>query len=215
MSNDDYLKYEKLIYKIASKYINHPYLKGYDLEDIVQVGAMGLFNAFDKYDETKKANKTTYFFSCIEHEILKEIQKNKTIKRYLDTHKDYIQDNISQDNENPLEAILVDESAIVDKILQEVEDEEIINNYYEEIYNTLKGQQRHLLINKLFYEEDDHETAARENISVEAVRMSIIRGKRNLIKNSLFIQERKKLVLDAYINYFKLNPGEIAIREII
>lgn len=212
MSNDDYLQYKNLIYKIASKYINNPYLKGYDIEDISQIGAIGLFNAFDKYDETKKANKTTYYYACIEHEILKEIQKNKTVKRYLDTHKDYLQEN---ENEKLAEAILVDENAITDKILQEVEDEEIINSYYEEIYETLKGQQRHLLINKLFYEEDDHETAARENISVEAVRMAIIRAKRNLIKNSTFIQQRKKLVLDAYINYFKLNPCDIAMREII
>lgn len=209
MSNDDYLQYEKLIYKIANKYINHAYLKGYDLEDIVQVGAMGLMSGFPKYDENKKANKTTYFYSCIEHEILKEIKKNRTIKRYLDTHKDYL-----QDNEKIVEAILIDESVIVDKIVQEEEDEEIINNYYDEIYDTLKGQQRYLLINKLFYEEDDNKTAERENISVHAVRRAIGRAKKKLIQNSTFIQERKKLVLDAYINYYKMNPSEIAIKRI-
>lgn len=214
MTNADYLKYEKLIVKIAMKYMNNKYLKEYDLDDLKQIGAIGLLQGIEKYREDKKANKITYFYRCIENEINKEIKKNKTVKRLLENNKAYLQENIGANIENTLESTLVDESAIVDAIVQEEEDEEIIYKYYDEIYENLSGKQRYLLINNLFYEQSTVKIAAAENMKVETVRISILRGKRKLIEKSKFIQDRKKIVLDAYINYYNATVETVVMRRL-
>lgn len=214
MTNADYLKYEKLIVKIAMKYMNNKYLKEYDLDDLKQIGAIGLLQGIERYREDKKANKTTYFYRCIENEINKEIKKNKAVKRLLEVDKSHLQENISEENENPLESILVDDKAIVDAIVQDEEDEDIIYRYYDEVYSNLEGQQRYLVLNSLFYEQDTSKIAEQENMKVEAVRVIISRGKRKLIEKSKFIQERKKIVLDAYINYYNTTVETVVMRRL-
>lgn len=214
MTNVEYLKYEKLIVKIAMKYIHSPYLKEYDLDDLKQIGAIGLLQGIEKYREDKKANKTTYFYRCIENEINKEIKKNKAVKRLLEVDKSYLQENISEENGNSLESILVDDKAITDEIVQDEEDEDIIYRYYDEVYSNLEGQQRYLVINSLFYEQDTSKIAEQENMNVQAVSRSISRGKRKLIEKSKFIQERKKIVLDTYINYYNTTVETVVMRRL-
>ncbi|WP_347449154.1 RNA polymerase sigma factor FliA (plasmid) [Terrisporobacter petrolearius] len=214
MTNADYLKYEKLIVKIAMKYMNNKYLKEYDLDDLRQIGAIGLLQGIEKYREDKKANKITYFYRCIENEILKEIQKNKTVKRFLESNKTYLQESISENAENSLESIIVDENAITDSIIQEEDDEEIIYKYYDEVYRTLNGKQRYLVINSLFYGQDDDKIAEQENMTIKAVQMNVFRGKRKLKEKNKFIQERKKIVLDSYINYYNATVETVVMRRL-
>ena len=128
--------------------------------------------------------------------------------------KSHLQENISEENENPLESILVDDKAIVDAIVQDEEDEDIIYRYYDEVYSNLEGQQRYLVLNSLFYEQDTSKIAEQENMKVEAVRVIISRGKRKLIEKSKFIQERKKIVLDAYINYYNTTVETVVMRRL-
>ena len=51
-------------------------------------------------------------------------------------------------------------------------------------------------------------------MKVETVRVIISRGKRKLIEKSKFIQERKKIVLDAYINYYNTTVETVVMRRL-
>ena len=64
---------QNLIYSIASKF------RG-DIEDLFQVGCIGLIKAYENYDFSKQTKFTTYAYTYIFGEIYKYVLKNKNIK---------------------------------------------------------------------------------------------------------------------------------------
>ena len=77
-------QYEKLIYKIASKFS----LK-YPIEDLFQVGIIGLMNAKKNYKFDKNTKFSTYAYQYILGEMLDFIKKDRTIKVSKDSLKIY------------------------------------------------------------------------------------------------------------------------------
>ena len=71
---------EKLIYSIANKF------KG-DIEDLFQVGCIGLIKAYDNYKESVGVKFTTYAYKYIFGEIYQYVLKNNNIKVSSDTIK--------------------------------------------------------------------------------------------------------------------------------
>lgn len=69
------LEYEKMIYKVISKYCFY-----YDKEDLYQVGMIGLKTAFNKFKDTNTAKFSTYAYLYIKGEVLKFIREDKVIK---------------------------------------------------------------------------------------------------------------------------------------
>lgn len=69
-----------LIYAIIRKYF-----KGYDIEDLYQVGALGVIKASDNYKNDKNTKFSTYAYKYIYGEIYAYINNNKTLK----VNKDY------------------------------------------------------------------------------------------------------------------------------
>jgi len=67
------LNNQNLIYSIALKF------KG-DLEDLFQVGCIGLINAYKNYDNSQPTKFTTYAYPYIFGEIYKYVLRNKNIK---------------------------------------------------------------------------------------------------------------------------------------
>ncbi len=67
--------YEKLVYSIINKYSFFG-----DVEDLYQVGMMGLLKASENYDASFDTKFSTYAHSYIMGEVLKYIRENKTIK---------------------------------------------------------------------------------------------------------------------------------------
>lgn len=67
--------YEKLVYSIINKYSFFG-----DVEDLYQVGMMGLLKASENYDTSFDTKFSTYAHSYIMGEVLKYIRENKTIK---------------------------------------------------------------------------------------------------------------------------------------
>ncbi len=64
---------EKLIYSIARKF------KG-DIEDLFQVGVIGLMKAYENYDNSFNTKFTTYAYQYIYGEIYQYVLRNKNIK---------------------------------------------------------------------------------------------------------------------------------------
>ena len=77
-------KYEKLIYKIASKFSSK-----YSIEDLFQVGIIGLLNARKNYKPNQGTKFTTYAYQYILGEMLDFMKKDRTIKVSKDSLKIY------------------------------------------------------------------------------------------------------------------------------
>lgn len=63
----------RLVAHIAKKYS----LKGYDSDDIISIGTIGLIKAIGSFDISKGARFSTYAARCIENEILMTIRSGK------------------------------------------------------------------------------------------------------------------------------------------
>lgn len=77
-------QYERLIYKIASKFSTK-----YPIEDLFQVGVIGLINAKKNYKSNQGTKFTTYAYQYVLGEMLDFIKKDRTIKVSKDSLKIY------------------------------------------------------------------------------------------------------------------------------
>lgn len=167
--NDDidyailYEKYRPLVYKIALKYKTIFKTFGYELDDLMQIGYMSLFNAI-KHFESDISLFYTYSLNVIEYGIINEIRKNNTNKRKV------LNDSISYD-------VLVPNSNLsyIEIIPDTKENIYDINDNYEELVvfkNTLP-----FIVSCIFelkYEGfSDEEIALLLEISLKEVRKGI------------------------------------------
>lgn len=83
MDNDTVDLFKNLVYSIAKKYS----FNDDDLEDLYQVGIIGLHHALDNYKEESIAKFSTYAHFYIRGEILKYIRENRTIRRNYEIDK--------------------------------------------------------------------------------------------------------------------------------
>ena len=77
------LENENLIYSIINKYSNY-----YDIDDLYQVGVMGMIKAYKNYKKEYNTKFTSYAYTYIFGEIVKYINESKNFKiskenRYL------------------------------------------------------------------------------------------------------------------------------------
>ena len=85
MDNETIELFKKLVYSIAKKYSHDRQ----ELEDLYQVGNIGLLNALKNYKDNKNAKFSTYAHFYIKGEILKYIRENKDFKNNYDSIKLY------------------------------------------------------------------------------------------------------------------------------
>ena len=77
MTENEYKQYEPMLIKISNKFKNNIY--GVDMDDIRQIGILGMIRAFDTYQDDKGASFNTYIYNCIEWSIGKEFRNLKRI----------------------------------------------------------------------------------------------------------------------------------------
>ena len=83
MDNDTVDLFKNLVYSIAKKYS----FNDDDLEDLYQVGNIGLQNALNNYKEESMAKFSTYAHFYIKGEILKYLRENRAIRRNYEIDK--------------------------------------------------------------------------------------------------------------------------------
>jgi len=83
VDNETVELFKNLVYSIAKKYSYN----NDDLEDLYQVGNVGLMHALENYKESSLAKFSTYAHFYIKGEILKYIRENRTIKRNYEIDK--------------------------------------------------------------------------------------------------------------------------------
>jgi RNA polymerase sporulation-specific sigma factor len=128
----------RLVVFLAKKYES----TGYDLEDLVSIGTIGLIKGIETYKLDKNIKLATYSSRCIANEILMYVRKNKRRKAEVS-----LEDALNYDaegNELHLEDILGTENDTVydeftNKIDKEILKKELINlNEREKLIMTLR-----------------------------------------------------------------------------
>ena len=100
----------RLVVFLAKKYEN----TGYDLEDLVSIGSIGLIKGIETYKPDKNIKLATYSSRCIANEILMYIRKNK--KRKTEVSLEDALNYDAEGNELHLEDILgTDDNIIFDE----------------------------------------------------------------------------------------------------
>lgn len=111
----------RLVVFISKKYES----TGYDLEDLVSIGTIGLIKAVETYKPDKNIRLATYASRCIANEILMYIRKNKKRKTEVS-----LEDAINYDpegNELHLEDILgTDDNIIFNEFSNQLDKEILI-----------------------------------------------------------------------------------------
>ena len=115
----------RLVVFLAKKYES----TGYDMEDLVSIGSIGLIKGINTYKIDKNIKLATYASRCIANEILMYIRKNKNRKTEisLEDALNYDQDG----NELHLEDVMGTPDDLVVKELEESEEKRLLTKEIE------------------------------------------------------------------------------------
>lgn len=196
MSDEDYKQWKGLIYKIAKKrlYLLEPY--GYDLEDVMQIGSIGLQNGLSTFKEDKGMTLISFLYMRIESEILKEVQYLERDKRKLNKDTVSIYKVITSDDEDlTILDTLKDE---LTDIYNDVEDKLMEEFILEELSNCLSGKEFDVIYNQVFlnWTSDNMVKHQRHNFRNNND-VSLIRRK---ARNTLL--RKSKYFKEAYYRFF-------------
>lgn len=121
-----YEKYKPLVEMKASKYYNYIKNKGYELNDLIQEGMIGLSQAINDFKEQKNVKFVTFASVCIDRQLITFIrdvnrQKHKLLNDSLSI--DYTSNNLGR----PLLDILFDDKNLnpEDSFIDIEEEEEL------------------------------------------------------------------------------------------
>ena len=115
----------RLVVFLAKKYEN----TGYDVEDLVSIGSIGLIKGINTYKLDKNIKLATYASRCISNEILMFLRKNK--KRRGEISFEDALNYDSEGNELHLEDILGTDAELVPKEYEKKVDKELLSREIE------------------------------------------------------------------------------------
>jgi len=110
----------RLVVFLAKKYEN----TGFDIEDLVSIGSIGLIKGINTYKIDKNIKLATYASRCIANEILMFLRKNK--KKKIEVSLEETLNYDAEGNELHLEDILGTEEDIVPKEFENKLDKELL-----------------------------------------------------------------------------------------
>ena len=194
MTNQEYLKWEPMLKKLARKYKNNKF--GIDMEELVQIGAMALINVFDKYQDDKGASELSYYYTCVERYILREFQNLGRARRFCENSIS-LNKPINNDNDDIYMDEIVPDKAI--NIEKAVLDTLIIKDYISEINRVLNGNQKDIILLKIFDDKTDKEIADEIEIEIKKVSKIYSSAKDKLIRKSNLIR----------LKYFELQRSKV------
>ena len=105
-------KYRPIVVKIANKYKEEAKRCGLELDDLIQEGYIGLYNAARTYDPSKDSIFYTYASISIKSKILNVIKCNSTQKNSSLNNSLSLFDTFFDSNDNNLLEVLSDENAL-------------------------------------------------------------------------------------------------------
>ncbi len=115
----------RLVVFLAKKYEN----TGFDIEDLVSIGSIGLIKGINTYKIDKNIKLATYASRCIANEILMFLRKNK--KKKIEISLEETLNFDAEGNELRLEDILGTEDDVVPKEFENTLDKETLQKEIE------------------------------------------------------------------------------------
>lgn len=122
----------RLVVFLAKKYEN----TGYDIEDLVSIGSIGLIKGIKTYKIDKNIKLATYASRCIANEILMFLRKNK--KRRGEISLEDALNYDSEGNELHLEDILGTDNDIVIKAFEDKMVKQLLSKHLNDLDNREK-----------------------------------------------------------------------------
>lgn len=117
----------RLVVFLAKKYES----TGYDLEDLVSIGSIGLIKGINTYKISKNIKLATYSSRCIANEILMYIRKNKKSKAEVSFEESLTFD--AEGNELHLEDVLGTDDNIVQSTFEKSECQKMLVKEIEKL----------------------------------------------------------------------------------
>ena len=169
----------RLVVFLAKKYES----TGYDMEDLISIGSIGLIKGIETYKIDKNIKFATYASRCIANEILMYIRKNKKRKQEIS-----LEDSLNYDNEGNelhLEDVLGTDIDLVSDEFEKSQERKLIA---QEI-NKLQGRERQIMILRYGLNNTDSytqkEVADMLGISqsyISRIEKKVIKNIKNLMK---------------------------------
>ncbi len=126
----------RLVAHIAKKYS----LKGYDNDDMISIGTIGLIKAVTSYNPGKNVSLATYSARCIENEILMTLRQGKKYQNEV-----LLQDTVGSDKDGKelslIDRIGSDEESVFDEVNLRLG----IKQLYREMKEALTGREQKIL----------------------------------------------------------------------
>jgi RNA polymerase sporulation-specific sigma factor len=126
----------RLVAHIVKKYGSY----GYDSEDLISIGTIGLIKAISTFNNEKGARLATYAARCIENEILMQIRSSKKIQNEVS-----LQDPIGVDKEGNEIALMDVIENSNESVLDKVELKMQVKKLYNLMKSVLKGREKTVL----------------------------------------------------------------------
>ena len=181
MTEEMILEQEKLIYSIARKF-----QKFYDVEDLYQVGVIGLSKAYKKYKEGMNTKFSSYAYDWIKGEILEYVRQARPIKvskEVLSLNKkiDEVKDKMTQ-------KLMREPTTLEIALLLDVEEEKIIEarnqiEFVKSLDYVINEEENYTLYDTVKQEEKSYDPSIQDlRIELE----SLDEEEKELIKNRYF-----------------------------
>lgn len=123
----------RLVAHIVKKYYN----TGYDIDDLISIGTIGLIKSISTFDMKKGTRLATYAARCIENEILMTIRSNKKSKSEVS-----LQEPIGVDKEGNEISLLDVLGTDVNDVIDEVHFKLLKKKLYQSINQVLKDREK-------------------------------------------------------------------------
>ena len=126
----------RLVVFLAKKYEN----TGYEIEDLVSIGTIGLIKGISTYKIDKNIKLATYASRCISNEILMFLRKNKKRKKEIS-----LEDSLNYDNEGN-ELHLEDVLGTDTDLVSEEYERQVERNFITKEINKLNSREKQIMV---------------------------------------------------------------------
>lgn len=196
LTNELWHEWKNLVYKIAKKRLSFFTSFGYEIEDLVQIGAIGLNNGITHYKENRDCSIISFLYHCIDREILKELQHLRRDKRCINKDTVSLELPVSNDTESlTIEDMIEDESIDISNDVEEKLMKEFI---ISEMKRCLTGEEYIILYLRIIRGFSIQEVLKFMNINKKKsmTRSKVIdletKAKKDLARKSTYFKEKYK-----------------------
>lgn len=185
VTNEDIKKWKPLVKKISYRYKNNPYKL--ELEDIEQIGYIGLIRGLKNFDSTKGTKLINHLYNYIKWSIDREIRDLKLDKRCALHQSISLDTNTTDDDGLTIVDTLIDLKA---DILEAVTEGLLILDYKEQIKKTLTDPiDIDIALKVLFNDLSLEQVSKVLGINVDDIRLKY-RSIREKLRRNMFIRSR-------------------------